>query len=638
MNITATAVLARRSHDRVLHGWYMYDWANSAFAVTILAALFGPHLDKVVVPDAGVSIPWLGVSGLSATSLYGYALGISALLVLLSSPVLGAIADATAEKKRFMMFFCYLGSGASLLLFFIGAGDVWAALLLFMVANFSFVSANVFYDAFLPHIAAPDMQDVVSGKGYAYGYAGGGLLFMLQLLLVQFHEMFGIGEVTAVRIALGSVGLWWGGFALITFARLPEPRVATDGRGVAAHIADGFRRIVTTGKKIRSLRQMGLFLLAFMIYNDGIQTVIAMATIYGSEELGFDTLTLMGALLMIQFVGMAGAQLFGLLAQRYGARNMVLVSLGIWTGVVVYAYSMTQPIEFWILGAVVGLVLGGSQALSRSLYSRILPPSASAEFFGFFSVFEKFSAIWGPIAFAVIRQATGSARTSIVSLIVFFVLGGLLLAFVRMREAEREKDVLEETLGLRSPNPADLSLEDTVVTEERMKTPPENSETHPDRLPIAIEALNRSIEAVGRERRHFFWQAQWLKRINAIFNVSIVFLGVAAAALVTYMTQQPFLDPSLKLQAILVVGLAGAFAILRIVLNWNDRYRYAVLTAMRLREIEANARLEREEILQTGSEHVAVGRLAALNRDVQMQWSEAIRSHLAGGGNTAEGE
>jgi MFS transporter, UMF1 family len=447
MSVTVAAMMSRRVHDRVLHGWYMYDWANSAFAVTILAALFGPYLDKVVVPEAGVDLPWLGMQAVSATSLYGYALGFSALLVLLSSPVLGAIADSTSSKKRFLMFFCYLGSSSSLLLFFIGPGDVLPALLLFMVANFSFVSANVFYDAFLPHIAPPEMQDAVSGKGYAYGYAGGGLLFMLQLLLVQFHEMLGVEEVMAVRMALGSVGLWWGGFALITFSRLQEPRIAADGRGISTIIADGFRRIAVTGRKVRSLRQMGLFLLAFMIYNDGIQTVIAMATIYGSDELGFDTLTLMGALLMIQFVGMAGSQLFGRLAQNFGAKNMVLVSLVIWTGIVVYAYFMTEPMEFWILGAVVGLVLGGSQALSRSLYSRIIPPSASAEFFGFFSVFEKFSAIWGPIVFAVIRQATGSARLSIISLIAFFVIGGIMLVFVRMGDAEREKDELERALG-----------------------------------------------------------------------------------------------------------------------------------------------------------------------------------------------
>jgi len=425
----------------------MYDWANSAFAVTILAALFGPYLDKVVVPAGGIDIPLPGMTGLTATSLYGYALGFSALSVLLTSPVLGAIADSTAAKKRFLMFFCYLGSTSSLLLFFVDAGDVWLALLLFMTANFSFVSANVFYDSFLPHIAAPNMQDVVSGKGYAYGYAGGGVLFLLQLLLVQFHAVIGISEIIAVRIALGSVGLWWGGFALITFSRLQEPPLPGLRPRTSVLVRDGFRRIALTMKKIRSLRQMGIFLIAFMIYNDGIQTVIAMATIYGSEELNFDTLTLMGALLMIQFVGIFGAQLFGLLARRFGSKNMVIASLAVWTGVVVYAFFMTQPMEFWILGAVVGLVLGGSQALSRSLYSRIIPPAASAEFFGFFSVFEKFSAIWGPIAFALIRQLTGSARLSILSLVVFFIVGMIILTFVRMSEAEKEKDRLEEMLA-----------------------------------------------------------------------------------------------------------------------------------------------------------------------------------------------
>jgi len=425
----------------------MYDWANSAFAVTILAALFGPYLSKVVVPEGGVAIPLLGISGLSATSLYGYALGFSAFLVLLSSPVLGAIADYTTAKKRFLMFFCYLGSASSLLMFFVDAGDVTLAIVLFMLANFSFVSANVFYDAFLPHIAAPDKQDLVSGKGYAYGYVGGGLLFMLQLVLVQFHDVVGLSEIMAVRVSLGSVGLWWGGFSIITFQRLIEPRAAGKRPPLLTIVNTGFRRLSQTMRTVRSLKQMGLFLLAFMIYNDGIQTVIAMATIYGSEELHFDTLTLMGALLMIQFVGMVGSQMFAMLASRFGTKRMVLVSLVVWTGVVVYAFYMTEPLEFWILGGVVGLVLGGSQALSRSLYSRIIPPAASAEFFGFFSVFEKFSAIWGPIAFALIRQLTGSARLSILSLVAFFVVGGIILTFVRMREAEDDRDRLQAILS-----------------------------------------------------------------------------------------------------------------------------------------------------------------------------------------------
>lgn len=448
MTVTTAALVARDKLRRIRYGWYMYDWANSAFAITILAALFGPYFDKVVVPAGGVNIPLLGIQGLSSTSLYGYTLGGSALLVLLSAPVLGAIADHTSAKRAFLFFFAWLGSASSLLMFFVGPGDVVLAMLLFFLGNFSFVSANVFYDAFLPHIAAPEEQDVVSGRGYAYGYAGGGLLFLLQLGLVQFHESLGIADMgTAIRIALGSVGLWWGGFSFVTFLRLEEPPLIGRRPPVGALIRSGFARITGTLRVLPKLRHMGLFLLAFMIYNDGIQTVIAMATIYGSAELGFDTLTLMGCLLMIQFVGIGGAQLFGYSAQRFGGKTMLMVSLLIWTGVVVYAFFMTQPHEFWILGAIVGLVLGGSQALSRSLYSRIIPPSASAEFFGFFSVFEKFSAIWGPIAFAFIRQITGSSRMSIIALVLFFIVGLVLMAFVNFRKAEHDREAVELALG-----------------------------------------------------------------------------------------------------------------------------------------------------------------------------------------------
>lgn len=428
---------------RTRFGWYMYDWANSAYAVTILAALFGPFLDKVVVPDEGYVL-W-GIGPLSATSLYGYTLGLSALLVLLTAPLLGAIADASSSKKKFLMFFCYLGSASSLGLFLIGPGDVELALILFFLANIGFVSGNVFYDAFLPHIASPEEQDVVSGKGYAYGYAGGGILFILHLILVQFHANFGIEDVTlALRISLGSVGVWWGGFAIITFRRLSEPRISALRTKVTAHVRNGFTQLIVTTRKIGSLRNLLIFLVAFMIYNDGIQTIIAMATIYGSEELNFDTLTLMGCLLMVQAIGMFGALLFGWLAVRFGTKNMLLVALATWSGIVLYAYFMTQPLEFWILGGIVGLVLGGSQALSRSLYSSIIPAHASAEFFGFFSVFEKFSAIWGPIVFAFIRQTTGSARLSILALLVFFVVGSLILSFMNVRRAQQEKEILAE--------------------------------------------------------------------------------------------------------------------------------------------------------------------------------------------------
>ncbi|MAT38121.1 MAG: MFS transporter [Ectothiorhodospiraceae bacterium] len=423
----------------------MYDWANSAFAMTILAALFGPYLEQAVVPEGGVDIPLLGMSAVSATSLYGYVLGLSAFLVLLSSPILGAIADRTSAKKKFLSLFCYTGSAATLLMFFVGPGDVWLALGLFFIANFSFVSANVFYDSFLPHLAPPSLQDVVSGKGYAYGYAGGGLLFVIHLLLVQFYDSVGLPDTgMAVRIALGSVGLWWGGFAMITLIRLEEPPGLQLKDGFSKSVRFGLKSTVSVLRRIGKTRQLLLYLVAFMIYNDGIQTVIAMATIYGAGELGFDTLTLMGCLLMVQVVGIFGSRLFGFLAGRYGTKSMLIVSLVIWSGVVIYAFFMTQQYEFWVLGGIVGLVLGGSQALSRSYYSKIIPAGASAEFFGFFSVFEKFSAIWGPIAFAVIRQISGSGRMSIISLIVFFVVGVILLAFVNTAEAEKEKHLLFE--------------------------------------------------------------------------------------------------------------------------------------------------------------------------------------------------
>ncbi len=425
-------------------GWYMYDWANSAFAMTVLAALFGPFLDKVVIPEGGAELFFFGARKLSATSIYGYALGFSAMLVLLTAPWLGALADTTATRKRFLAAFCATGSIASALMFFIGPGDVDLAVLLFVIANISFVSSNVFYDSFLPHIAAPQEQDRVSGIGYSYGYAGGGLLFLAQLLLIGFHDALGIADpALAVRISLSSVGFWWGGFALITFAKLEEPAARTQAHLRGNKAAEGLRRVLSTVQKIRRLPNLLLFLVSFMIYNDGIQTVIAMAALYGSEELGFNTMTLMGCLLMVQAVGAAGSRIFASLAGRIGNKESILLSLAVWSLVTCYAFFMTTPAEFWIMGALVGLVLGGSQALSRSLFSSIIPPAASAEFFGFFSVFEKFSAIWGPIAFAMINQFSGNSRMSILSLAAFFITGGLLLLFVDVDRAGKESEAFQ---------------------------------------------------------------------------------------------------------------------------------------------------------------------------------------------------
>jgi len=425
---------------RVIHGWAMYDWANSAFATSVLAALLGPYLDKVVVPPEGITITVFGYAfeHVSATSLWGYAIGATALLLLLTTPVLGAIADTSGRKKTMMRFFCYLGSVATSLLYFSGPGDVTYTLVLFMVANYSFVAGNVFYDAFLPLIARPEEQDDISGKGYAYGYLGGGLLFLLHLLLIQFHDFFGIQDAAfATRLAFASVGFWWGGFALITFKRLEERQTPASLSSLKTMVT-GFRRIYSTARQVSSLRHLLWFLLAFMVYNDGIQTVISMATIYGSDELGLDYSSLMLSLLLVQLLGVPASRAFGRAGRRYGTKPVLIFSLVVWSAIVVYAYFMQSAVEFFILGGFVGFVLGGSQALSRSLYSKIIPIEAPAEFFGFFSVFEKFSAIWGPLVFAVIRQSTGSSRLSILSLIIFFVLGFIMLLFFKPEKAKAD--------------------------------------------------------------------------------------------------------------------------------------------------------------------------------------------------------
>ncbi|MDH7514549.1 MAG: MFS transporter [Bacteroidota bacterium] len=434
---------SQQRRRRTLFGWYMYDWANSAFATTVLAALFGPYLDTVVVPKGGVVVPFLGKTPLGATSLYGYALGISALIVLLIAPLLGAVADAGGCRKRFLALFALSGSIATACMLFIGAGDVTSAIGLFTIANVCFVSANVFYDSFLPHIALPEERDRVSGTGYAFGYAGGGLLFLSHLLFVRYHDFFGVSDSAfAIRIALSSVGFWWGGFSLITLALIHEP--VSSSLSFSSAVAAGLRRLATTMRKLRRLPQLLLFLCAFLVFNDGIQTVIAMATVYGSEELGFDTMTLMGCLLMVQVVGIAGSRFFATLGDRIGSKSALLASLAVWVLVASFAYFMTRALEFWLLGGAVGFVLGGSQALSRSLFSRMIPAEASAEFFGFFSIFEKFSAIGGPIVFAVVRQFTGSSRNSILALVAFFILGAMLLFFVDVERAESEGSAFRE--------------------------------------------------------------------------------------------------------------------------------------------------------------------------------------------------
>jgi UMF1 family MFS transporter len=424
---------------RAVFGWCMYDWANSAYILTAITAVLPVYFSGVVVPADGLRI---GGQHYSATSLWGFAISAAAALVFLSAPVLGAIADFSAAKKKFLMVFCYTGSLAATSLYFCGSGDVGMTMTLVVVSQIGFVGANIFYDAFLPHLVPPSQMDWVSGKGYAYGYIGGDIQFLLSLLLMTQHEWFGLTQTDAVRIVLAFSGLWWAGFSVFTWVHLrdvtapsvlPERYRAWPRALALAHI--GLRRTLDTTRRVSQLRHLAVFLVGFMLYNEGIQTVIVMATIYGKEELDLPIEVLMITLFVIQLVAMGGALGFGKLAERIGARRAIMISLVVWSAIVVYAYFMTSALEYTILGVLVGIVLGGSQSLSRSFYGSMIPAGASAEFYGFYSVFTKFSAIGGPLLFGVIRHLSGSSRMSIASLIVFFAAGLFLLSLVDERKA-----------------------------------------------------------------------------------------------------------------------------------------------------------------------------------------------------------
>ncbi len=440
--MTATAV---KNDRRSLFGWAMYDWANSAYATTVAGALLPAFFAEEVVPEEGFEILGRTVGG---ETLWAAVVGVGAFALFLLTPVLGAIADYTASKRRFLQVFAYGGALFTTTLFFVGSGDVLLTLGLFFAAHLGFVGANVFYDGFLPDLTTDDSIDRQSARGYAFGYVGGGLQLLLAAALLLAHDSLGIGEATAARTGVAMAGLWWAGFTWYALARIPETGTAhtlpgsSGVSGVIAHARLGFGRTWATARRLVRFRQLLLFVVAYMLFIDGVQTVIAMTSVYASDTLDLSTETILVGFLIAQFVAFAGALAFGRLAGRLGARDALLVAIGVWAAVAVAAYFLPEgaATPFYALAAVVGLVLGGVQALSRSLYGSMIPEEASAEFFGFFSVFGKFSAIWGPLIFVLVNETTGSARNSILSLIVFFVAGGLLLAKVDVGAARASRD------------------------------------------------------------------------------------------------------------------------------------------------------------------------------------------------------
>jgi MFS transporter, UMF1 family len=424
-----TTTTSDKNNPRELFGWKMYDWANSAFSTTVVGALFSPYLTRLAqtaVGENGVVLDLGPLGAVTAKSLPTLCVSISVGAQVFLLPVLGALGDYSDLKKRMMAVFCYVAVIATCLMFFIKEDLYLFGGVLFIVANVCFGAALVFYNAFLPDIATADQVDKVSSRGFAYGYLGGALLLVLNLLMVLRAEELGMSTDMAVRLSLLSAGIWWGGFALITFALLksrPEKKKLPPGK---SYISAGISELVATFKELRRLPQTARYLIGYLVYNDGIQTVIFASSAFLEQELfpEGNPIFLLEIFLMVQFVAVGGALLFERLAYLIKTKNAIIVSLVIWSGIVVYAYAFLNSVpEAWVMAAVIAIVLGGSQALSRSLFARLIPEGKEASFFGLYEVSERGTSWMGPLLFSIVIARTGSYRLALLSLIFFFVVG-----------------------------------------------------------------------------------------------------------------------------------------------------------------------------------------------------------------------
>ena len=438
--MSRVSLLARLGLDRPeLRAWAMYDWAASSMQTTVMVAVFPIYFVKV----AGA-----GLAGGGATQRLATVNTIALVLIALASPVLGAVSDYGGNKKRFIAAFMAVGAAAVAGLFFVHTGDLTLARWLFVLALIGVAGSFVFYEALLPHIARGGELDRVSTAGYALGYVGGGILLALNLAWIQKPAWFGLpagpdldesAATLPARLAFLSVAVWWLVFSIPLFRRVPEPpaRLEPDEQKGQSPIRMAFVRLGETFSELRGYRQAFLMLLAFLIYNDGIQTIIKMATAYGTE-LGIDQSALIGAILLVQFVGIPCSFLFGMLAGRIGAKRALFLGLLAYTAISILGYYMKTATHFYLLAGLVGMVQGGTQALSRSLFASMIPQHKSGEFFGFFSVFEKFAGIFGPLIFAGTIAATGSSRNAILSVVGFFAVGAAILALVDLDAGRRQ--------------------------------------------------------------------------------------------------------------------------------------------------------------------------------------------------------
>ena len=423
--------IPERDYQRVVNAWAMYDWANSAFAVVILTAIF-PVYFRALVINAGAAPE-------TATAYWAYTTSLSLLLVALIGPVIGAAADFLGAKKRFLAVALSLGVLGTVGLAFLSSGEYLLGALLFAVANLGFAGGNVFYESLLPQVARPNDLDRVSARGYALGYLGGGLLLVFNALWLYRPEWFWMANRNiALRACFVSVAFWWLIFALPLFRAVKEPAVHGPPRSQLA-LSNSFARLVQTFRQIRRYRELTIFLGAFWLYNDGISTIIKLAAAYG-DEIGVDHNDMLGALILTQFIGFPCSIGFGRLADYFGAKRAILAGLALYTVISVAGFFIRNAADFYALAIMVGVVQGGTQALSRSLFTTMVPKTRSAEFFGFFSTGEKVAGIIGPALFGFVGQLTGSSRWGIVSVTMLFVAGAFLLWRV---DAEEGREVAE---------------------------------------------------------------------------------------------------------------------------------------------------------------------------------------------------
>lgn len=390
-----------------------------------------------MVGPEGVSV---GDGHISGSSVWGYLVSLSMLLVAVSAPVLGAIADFRGSRKRFLFLFCYAGVVATSFLFLVGPGDIWLAIVFYLLSSACLEWSLTFYNSFLPQITTRQQMGRISGFGWAFGYVGGVLCLILTMAMIRWPEWFGIpdSDYLPVRATAVLVALWWGLFSIPTFLWLRERSAGRELPPGTTYLRIGFARLSNTLRKIHQFRELVKFLAAFLIYNDGVQTVIVMAAVFGAEVLGMSQNELISCFILIHVVAVIGSLVLGHLGDRMTTKRAINISLLVWTAAVLYVLVIEESWEFWLLAVVIGFVLGGVQASSRALLAQFTPKENSAEFFGFFATSGKFAAIFGPALFALINDMTGSVRYGVLSVILFFVVGWSILYFV-----DEEKGVQE---------------------------------------------------------------------------------------------------------------------------------------------------------------------------------------------------